>query len=107
MSLLETNAKCKFSTFQMPAFLPLVLQIQIQTKIRQYARISGRRMGIGKENEEKQAVEKAKKTAVVEGLPESTHGHVEHPTRSMTQERFDYCRALNYDVLGVTELWRT
>ena len=28
-------------------------------------------------------------------------------TRSMTRERFDYCKLLSYDVLTVTELWRT
>ena len=69
-----------FSTFQMPTFLPLVLQNQIKAQeIRQYVRIFGRRMGDGKENEEKQAAEKAKKREVVEELPESTHSHVEHP----------------------------
>ena len=28
-------------------------------------------------------------------------------TRSMSVERFDYCQSLSYDVLAVTELWRT
>ena len=28
-------------------------------------------------------------------------------TRSMTIERFDYCKRMGYDVLAVTELWRT
>ena len=28
-------------------------------------------------------------------------------TRSLTFERFFYCKSLNYDVLAVTELWRT
>ena len=28
-------------------------------------------------------------------------------TRSMTRERFDYCKNLGYDVLAVTELWRS
>ena len=27
-------------------------------------------------------------------------------TRSMTYERFNYCKSLSYDVLKVTELWR-
>ena len=27
--------------------------------------------------------------------------------RSLTRERFDYCRSLGYDILAVTELWRT
>ena len=27
--------------------------------------------------------------------------------RSLTRERFNYCRSLNYDILGLTELWRT
>ena len=27
-------------------------------------------------------------------------------TRSLTRERFEYCRNLGYDVLGLTELWR-
>ena len=28
-------------------------------------------------------------------------------SRSMTQERFAYCKSLKYDVLALTELWRT
>ena len=28
-------------------------------------------------------------------------------SRSMTQERFQYCKSLNYDVLAITELWRS
>ena len=28
-------------------------------------------------------------------------------TRSLTVERFDYCKRLKYDALGLTELWRT
>ena len=28
-------------------------------------------------------------------------------TRSMTSERFEYCKSLGYDILAVTELWRT
>ena len=28
-------------------------------------------------------------------------------TRSMTRERFAYCKSLGYDVLAVTEQWRT
>ena len=28
-------------------------------------------------------------------------------TRSLTFERMEYCKSLNYDVLALTELWRT
>ena len=28
-------------------------------------------------------------------------------TRSMTRERFEYCKSLGYDILAVTELWRS
>ena len=28
-------------------------------------------------------------------------------TRSMTRERFEYCKSLGYDVLAITELWRS
>ena len=27
--------------------------------------------------------------------------------RSLTEERFTYCRELGYDILAITELWRT
>ena len=27
-------------------------------------------------------------------------------TRSLTHERFQYCRSLQYDILAITELWR-